>query len=602
MRRFLSFLLLSFISQSAFSDWYSHYHLRPTWYSSASPACSTLAPYISASITGIEVVNGSQCKFTYNNNPNSTATYGLQVSTCNGIPTGSSYDSNYVCNPCPAGQVLNPGLGTCQAPCVAEDEPDPGGSFTLSLGADTYDYCNAACITRSKLWVGTDSDGFSIYTRVDWRPGVMCSVGDPNTPPPPPPPRDCPSPSVVRSDGSCGTPDPSCKSWQTLQNHQCVNQECDAGKTLKCGTVDGEQACACAGPTDCEPGTAKNAFGNCVPTQPCGAGEKVDPVTAKCVPDDTNEADCPTGTHREGLICVKDPGDCQPGTWFVPGCGCISDVNQCVNRSSNDIDGDGTPNNQDNDADGDGIHNRADPDADNDGIPNNIDSSPMGPGSAPMAPDDTSQTDPNGDLDGDGIPNSQDDDRDGDGVINGNDTTPDGGPANDPSKTRDTSKSDPDGDLDGDGVPNSQDGDRDGDGIPNGDDATPDGRGDGTGVNDGQCDPETEECGEGKDKPGKPAALDDRFYEKKQDRDFLTIWTAFISRVQSARLITAGSRFFSAGISGGSCPTWQIPSTFVSPAIPITLQCSSEVLSALRVAGVIVLIIAAWLAFRIALL
>lgn len=505
------------------------------------------------------------------------------------------------CQVCPPGQVANPYSGYCQLPCPVDwsDNPPWGG---VSVGLSVGTTCNGGCLIEWTGYSRTNDQGFTETYNAQNLPGEMCAVGSLTSPPLANPPPTCPTPSIIRSDGTCGPEDPQCPSWQHLSNHACVDTPCSDGKLLKCGNVDGTQICSCAGLTDCEPGTVKNAFGNCIAQPNCAGGQTMNPVTGVC---EDAPADCPEGTHREGMICAKDPGDCQPGTWFIPGCGCVSDINSCANRNSDDMDGDGIPNNQDSDADGDGIPNSQDNDADNDGVPNAVDPTPRGlgtgSGDGQSADRDNDGTPDNqdDDIDGDGVPNNQDSDIDGDGVPNDQDSTPNN---QDPSKTRDTSKSDPDGDLDQDGVPNSQDGDRDGDGIPNGDDATPDGRGDGTGVNDGQCDPATEQCGDGNDKPGKPAALDDRFYTKKEDRSFQTIWASFISRVQSARLVTAGTHFFSAPSGGGSCPTWQIPSTFFSPAIPITLQCSSEVLSALRIAGIIVTIVAAWLAFRIALL
>lgn len=475
-------------------------------------------------------------------------TFQVDVTSCDGEIV------NNVCMPCSNGQVLNLHTGRCQAPCPTEQQPQSPYHNALNIGISFGTFCQNNCAVNATLWVSEDDNGFDIEQFTFNHTGAMCGTSDQL---PTPRPAKCDSPRVVRVDGTCGNPDPTCPSWQKLENHACVDKPCEAGKTLKCGTVNDAQQCACAGPTDCEPGTVKDAFGNCVSQQSCPSGQVQDSVTGVCGPPKDDQKDCPEGTHREGMTCVKNPGDCQVGTWYIPGCGCVSDVNQCMQRSSDDIDGDGIPNKDDNDADNDGLPNSMDSDADNDGLPNSLDSTPQGSGSAPLA---------------------------------------------DPSKTRDTSKSDPDGDLDGDGIPNSTDPDRDGDGLPNGDDGTPDGREDGTGVDEGQCDPATQECEGEKDKPGKPAELGDQFYKKKEGRSFQQVWSNFISRVQQARIVTAGSRFFTVSIGGGSCPHWVIPSTFVSPAIPIDMQCSSEVTAALRIAGYIVLIIAAWVAFKIALL
>lgn len=575
------FLLLAFFSGSSYSEGWRIYdnNLPPVDYPSLDAACQAYTiscPNVydlRSEFTGSQCSNGAGiCNYDYYRcslgslHGSGSATVYFNCSgqpgkvprgTCPnyycGCPEGQSELSNGTCGVCPSGQVENPNTGKCQAPCTAGGSDPPWGGIAVGLEQGTT--CEGGCLVEWIQYYRTDPQGFTEFSMGNEKPGQFCSVGSLSSPPVAPP-RSCSSPNVIRSDGTCGTPDPSnCPAWQEVKDHQCQDKPCADGETLKCGTVNDAQVCSCSGASDCEPGTVKNAFGNCVAQQSCPAGQVQDSVTGVCGPP--KDDSCPSGTHREGMTCAKDPGECQVGTWYIPGCGCVSDVNQCVNRNSNDLDGDGTPNANDDDADGDGTPNANDSDADNDGIPNSLDSTPAGPGSSPMA---------------------------------------------DPSKTRDTSKSDPDGDLDGDGDPNGTDPDRDGDGVPNGDDGTPDGREDGTGVEEGQCDPETEECSGEKDKPGKPAEIGDPFYKKKEDRSFQQVWSAFIQRVQQANIVTAGSRFFTVSIGGGSCPNWVIPSTFISPAIPITLQCSSEVTTALRVAGYMVLIIAAWVAFRIALL
>jgi len=576
------FLLLSFFSGSSYSAGWRIYdnNLPPVDYSSLDAACQAYSSSCPNSHDIRSEYKGSQCSggvgvcnYDYYRcslgslHGSGTATVNFNCSgqpgkvprgTCPnyycGCPEGQSELSNGTCGVCPSGQVENPYTGKCQAPCeeAHSDDDLPEG---VSIGVGNGTSCHNGCLREHFLYMYNDDQGFTNAIDSWSQPGSFCPVGTPTTPPDVPP-RACLAPMVILSDGSCGTPgSDNCPAWQQFENGHCANKPCESGKTMKCGTVNDAEACACAGPSECEPGAVKNAFGNCVTEQSCPAGQVQDSVTGVCGPP--KDESCPTGTHREGMTCVKDPGECQVGTWYIPGCGCVSDVNQCVNRNSNDLDGDGTPNANDDDADGDGTPNSTDSDADDDGIPTSLDSTPKGPGSSPMQ---------------------------------------------DPTKTRDTSKSDPNGDLDGDGDPNGTDPDRDGDGIPNGDDGTPDGREAGTGVEDGQCDPETQECGGEKDKPGKPAEIGDAFYKKKEDRSFQQVWSAFIQRVQQANIVTAGSRFFTVSIGGGSCPNWVIPSTFISSAIPITLQCSSEVTTALRVAGYMVLIIAAWVAFRIALL
>lgn len=607
----LIFLLPS-ISFSA-NFYYFGYNVSPIYFSlSSSEICNHSdvkayveslwhSPVVSATSSYCPGPNCS-CNFVFENNVETFLYINYISCPANAIP--SQQGNAAICVACSSGQVLNPYTGQCQAPCddysTPESEYPPElnpGSVSVGVGAGST--CDNGCLTEYFGNAYEDSAGFSrVFYTASRQAGVMCAVGSRTEPPADSGPT-CDPPKELQGN-VCMLP---CPAWQQAQGGQCVDKPCSDGKLLKCGQVNGTEICSCVGLTDCEPGYVKNAFGNCIAEPSCPEGQKMNSVTGVCEADST-EPDCPSGTHREGLMCVKDEEQCQAGTWYIPGCGCVSDINQCPNRDSNDLDGDGIPNNRDSDVDGDGKPNASDDDADGDGIPNKTDSTPDGP--VPPEP----ETDPN-DTDGDGIPNDEDDtplgpnpsdpdpdDRDGDGIPNDQDATPDG--PNDPGLTH---KPDPADDLDNDGIPNAEDSDRDGDGIPNEQDATPDGRKDGdgdTGVGDGQCNPETEDCGN--EGPGSPAAIEAPFYKKKEGRDFQTIWSAFISRVQKARIVTAGADFFSGSIGSGSCPNWEIPATAYFPSIPITLQCSSEVSAALRIAGIAVLVVAAWLAFRIALL
>jgi hypothetical protein len=151
-----------------------------------------------------------------------------------------------------------------------------------------------------------------------------------------------------------------------------------------------------------------------------------------------------------------------------------------------DIDGDGIPNGSDHDMDGDRIPNEADDDIDGDGIPNDRDDTPFGynpPGT----------TGPWVDTDGDGIPNIFDNDDNGDGIPDGVDGpgSCDGGitVSHDESADCDGFCIDveagyvpcDDGavpgsglpDTDGDGIPDVIDEDDDNDGIPDGGDTNP---------------------------------------------------------------------------------------------------------------------------------
>ncbi|XP_055621605.1 uncharacterized protein LOC129765373 isoform X2 [Toxorhynchites rutilus septentrionalis] len=152
-----------------------------------------------------------------------------------------------------------------------------------------------------------------------------------------------------------------------------------------------------------------------------------------------------------------------------------SGSNEAVDvAKSNDLDGDGIPNDQDPDDDNDGIPDSQDDDDDNDGIPDAQDMDDDNDGIPDSADVDSKMT--ANDLDGDGIPNDQDDDDDNDGIPDAqdedddNDGVPDAQDEDDDNDgipdAEDTDAKSKGNDLDGDGIPNDQDDDDDNDGIP----------------------------------------------------------------------------------------------------------------------------------------
>ncbi|NUA30183.1 hypothetical protein [Cupriavidus basilensis] len=77
----------------------------------------------------------------------------------------------------------------------------------------------------------------------------------------------------------------------------------------------------------------------------------------------------------------------------------------------------------------------------------------------------------------------------------------------------------------------------------------------------------------------------------------------FQNTVKGAPWYTASVGFFSVTISGGSCPHWSMPANKWMPALDAgQFVCSSTMLALYAAGGVVVLIVAAWAAFRIALL
>ncbi|XP_058829508.1 uncharacterized protein LOC131688905 isoform X7 [Topomyia yanbarensis] len=144
------------------------------------------------------------------------------------------------------------------------------------------------------------------------------------------------------------------------------------------------------------------------------------------------------------------------------------------NAKSNDLDGDGIPNDQDPDDDNDGIPDSQDNDDDNDGVPDAEDLDDDNDG-VPDSMDPDSKMTAN-DLDGDGIPNDQDEDDDNDGIPDALDDDDDNDGVPDAQDDDDDNDGIPDSadsdakskgnDLDGDGIPNDKDDDDDNDGIP----------------------------------------------------------------------------------------------------------------------------------------
>ncbi|XP_065085506.1 uncharacterized protein LOC135707568 isoform X2 [Ochlerotatus camptorhynchus] len=146
--------------------------------------------------------------------------------------------------------------------------------------------------------------------------------------------------------------------------------------------------------------------------------------------------------------------------------------------NSNDLDGDGIPNDQDPDDDNDGIPDTQDNDDDNDGVPDAEDMDDDNDG-IPDSMDVDSKMVAN-DLDGDGIPNDQDDDDDNDGIPDAEDDDDDNDGILDAKDDDDDNDGVPDSedtdaksrgnDFDGDGITNDKDDDDDNDGIPDSED------------------------------------------------------------------------------------------------------------------------------------
>jgi len=80
-----------------------------------------------------------------------------------------------------------------------------------------------------------------------------------------------------------------------------------------------------------------------------------------------------------------------------------------------------------------------------------------------------------------------------------------------------------------------------------------------------------------------------------------SVYANFKSRVSGSPLITAAAGFFTVNASG-SCPSWHIPGNqyWGQGGFDFTFFCDSGILAILALAGWIVLAVAAFSAFRIA--
>nr|WP_318028776.1 hypothetical protein [Ralstonia pseudosolanacearum] len=90
----------------------------------------------------------------------------------------------------------------------------------------------------------------------------------------------------------------------------------------------------------------------------------------------------------------------------------------------------------------------------------------------------------------------------------------------------------------------------------------------------------------------------------QKSKTFGEVLQAFVSRVQGMPWYSAVSAFFSVSIASASCPSdWTVPATQWNPSLDATpYVCSSSMLTMYRLGGIIVLIVAAWAAFKIAFL
>lgn len=489
---------------------------------------------------------------------------------CQTCPSGSSvnFDTGECDRECPVGQEYVQEFDSCLLKCDLGKVRNEQGYCVANCDYSTQEELNDLCYDKCPVGTSRGADMECHCPSGQEYFGSQCVIS-------------CGKNEIRDSLGMCK---PNCSQGEALINGQCVPSTCPDGQELQQGQCvdkpenpncgEGEvsdqngmciPACEsgamiggqCAevncpdsqhlengkcvdkdGTISCPAGMRASADGKSCVALECPDGQVISYTLNKCV-DDPNKRKCPVGQHLEGVLCVNDNNqNCPEHTHWEANC------KKCV-RNGSPI---GVCGGVAGDMDGDGIPDSSDSDIDGDGIPNASDS----------------------DTDGDGIPNSSDSDDDNDGVPDLNDLTPQG-----PGTTNTNTKCvGPNCDDDGDGIPNKDDPDADGDGNLD--------------------DQETEKAG----KPG--SSLGD-LYEPK-GLTLTQAWYDFTVKVAYSPIVSASSAFFTVPYFSSSCPTWILPTTDFYPAITIDILCSNVVIMALQLAGLIVLIVAAWVAFRIAVL
>lgn len=104
--------------------------------------------------------------------------------------------------------------------------------------------------------------------------------------------------------------------------------------------------------------------------------------------------------------------------------------------------------------------------------------------------------------------------------------------------------------------------------------------------------------GEGNE-PGAPGGAGGALYEG-HDKTVASVYAAFRSRISAAPIVSAVDGYFSAPSGGGSCPVWTVPANQYLPAFTFDFFCSPALQSIINMAGYLILLVAAYKAFHIA--
>ena len=101
------------------------------------------------------------------------------------------------------------------------------------------------------------------------------------------------------------------------------------------------------------------------------------------------------------------------------------------------------------------------------------------------------------------------------------------------------------------------------------------------------------------DDAGTPGSVGGDLYEGSGDT-VGSVFSGYIDRVSDAPIMAAAGDFFSVPNGGGSCPTWTTSESEWLPALTFDFFCDPALDAMLEVAGLLILAVAAYCAFNIA--
>ncbi|WP_143074251.1 hypothetical protein [Roseateles sp. YR242] len=99
---------------------------------------------------------------------------------------------------------------------------------------------------------------------------------------------------------------------------------------------------------------------------------------------------------------------------------------------------------------------------------------------------------------------------------------------------------------------------------------------------------------------GSAATIGSSWTSKTAGKSFSSVVSGFVGKVGGTPLVTATRGFFTVS-TGGSCPTWSTSVPYLNMSLDFTAFCSSTAMAAYLVVRAVLLVLASWLAFRIAL-